>query len=152
MKMKTLIGFFESIKSKQSAPRANTSFSFEIKSWGNDLQNISKWQKENARDQWSNAKYSSKKLYQYSWVNTTGRIKFVPEPKNEYDKFAIVVYLDNYKIGYIPKPINEQHYKKLLNCKNIEVDIHGGSSKYIDEYGDLIVNKGEPVVKVTVSI
>lgn len=124
--------------------------SFEVRSWGKHLDNISKWQSENTREQWVNAKFSSRPLYQYSWASNTGHIRFVPEPENEYSNLAIEVYLDNYKIGYIPDPLNKQYYNKLINAKEIKADIYGGNSKHIDEYGDLITEKRDPIVKIIV--
>ena len=43
-------------------PNEAIPFSFEIRSWNEYMDNISKWQKENARDQWVDAKYSNKPL------------------------------------------------------------------------------------------
>lgn len=34
-------------------------------------------------------------------------LKMVREPENQYDKFAVALYLDGGKIGYLPKSKNE---------------------------------------------
>jgi hypothetical protein len=125
---------------------------FEVSSWGEYIDNISKWQKEYARDQWIDAKYSSKPLYQYSWMSNIKDIRLTPEPRNKHDKNAIEIYLGDYKIGYVPRPLNEQYYKELIKSKEIKADIHGGNSKCIDAYGDLIVDKRDPIVKITILI
>lgn len=144
---------FANIKNSKQNNRQiqNDILAFQVRSWEEYLDNISEWQKANARDQWVNAKYSSKKLYQYSWM-TTNDIKLIPEPKNEHDKYAIGVHLGQYKIGYIPKPVNEQYYRQLIKDGEIKADIHGGNSKCIDAYGDLIVDKQNPVVEITILI
>lgn len=123
---------------------------FKVMSWGEFSKNITRWQKENAKDQWINARHSTKKLYRYSWLTDAENIVFKPEPKNEHDKNAIAVYLGNYQIGYVPRVVNEQYHNKLIKVKRIEAEIHGGDSKYKDEYGDLIVDRNEPVVDITV--
>lgn len=148
------MGFLNKLKDilKEQNDKKLIPIKFEVRSWEKYIDNISRWQRENARDQWINGKYSSKPLYQYSWTSITDGIRLVPEPKNEHDRYAIEVYIDNYMVGYVPKPINEQYYKKLIKTKEIKADVHGGNSKYIDEYGDLIVDKRDPVVKVTVLI
>lgn len=124
---------------------------FTIISWGEFAENITKWQNENARDQWINAKYSSKRLFQYSWETLTENVRLVPEPNNRHDKNAIAVYLKDSHVGYVPRPVNEQHYKKLIASSELKADIHGGSFKYLDEYGDLIVDKEEsPKIDITI--
>lgn len=129
------------------------SLKFKVRSWDEYTDNISKWQKENTRDQWINAKYSSKKLFQYSWVSDTENIILKPEPENKHSKEAIAVYLGIYKVGYVPNPVNKQYYAKLIKSKEIKADIHGGNFKYIDEYGDLIVDKeSNPVIDITILI
>lgn len=130
----------------------STYIKFKVRSWGIYLDNISMWQNANARDQWVGATYSSKNLYQYSWMSNVDDLVLKPEPQNEYSKDAIAVYLGSHKIGYVPNPVNKQYYKKLIKAKEIKADIYSGDSKYIDRHGDLIVDKRDPIVDITVLI
>lgn len=141
---------FQKLTEATNQPTGET-ISFRVKSWGDDLNNISKWQQENARNQWINGKYSKKPLYKYSWMNSEN-VKLYPEKTNPFDEYAIKVELDRCKIGYVPRPINEEYYKKLLKAKTVTADIHGGDSKFIDEIDDLVIKRDTPIVKVTVSI
>lgn len=121
---------------------------FKVKTWGIMQQNLNLWQSENARDQWKNAKYSSKPLYHYSWMRSSDRASLRPEPKNEFDNKAIAVYLDDVKIGYVPSEINEDYHNKLIKNLLITVEVHGGDRKYIDEYGDIVKEKGDAIAEV----
>ena len=133
-----------------SPAKKATSIKFTVRAWGEFLNNINEWQKEYARDQWIDGKFSNKPLYQYAWKTATDSISFIPEPENEFDEYAIGVYLDGEQVGYVPRPKNETHYNELIKAKTITADIHGGNSKYIDQYGDLILEKNDPVVEITV--
>ena len=139
-------------------PRTSTpakkaiSVKFTVRAWDEFLDNIVEWQKKNARDQWIGANFTNKPLYQYAWKTVTDSVSFIPEPENEFDQYAIGVYLNGEQVGYVPRPKNETHYNELLNAKTITADIHGGSSKYMDEYGDLIVDKNDPVVEIKITL
>lgn len=122
---------------------------FAVRSWGEYLQNIATWQHNNARHQWVNASFSSKPLYEYSWSNAV--VNLVAEPSNEFDTQAIAVYLDGMHIGYVPHEINDNFHKALLAHPRVYAKIHGGSAKFIDEYGDLIVTKRDPIVELVFS-
>lgn len=55
-------------------------------------------------------------------------------------------------IYYVPRPINQDNYKKLLKAKPIIADVHGGDSKYLDEYGDLIKDNRDPIVELSIHL
>ena len=42
-----------------------------------------------------------------SKLTTDTKLVLVREPKNEHDEFAIAIYFENNKIGYIPRDSNE---------------------------------------------
>lgn len=129
-------------KSKQG------SVTFEVRSWGEYLQPIKQYQMIHGRDQWADGQIKSgKRLYHYSWINGV-TVVLNPEPKNKYDKYAIAIYLNNEKIGYVPKPINKAFYKQLKKSKVGIAAVHGGDFKYIDEYGDVVKELRDPVVDV----
>lgn len=144
--LKKLIGKKKTSQSNTTVPK------FAILSWGDSLQNLKNWQRNNARDQWINAKYSAKKLYHYSWIQNSARASLRAEPTNPHDKKAIALYLDDLHVGYVPREINELYYDHLLSLSNVTVNIHGGDAKYIDETGDLISDKSDPIVEVTVTL
>lgn len=122
-----------------------------VKSWGKYNNNITEWQKSHAKDQWINANFTSKNLYQFSWMNDIPA-KLIHDKTNEFDTKAILVLIDNIEVGYIPKPINEQHFKSLLSAKNVKAAIHGGNAKYKDEYGDIILNAYSPLVDLYIEL
>lgn len=124
---------------------------FEVRTWNEYAENIIKWQSQNARDLWVNGKYSEKPLYHYSWENNIP-VNFVAEPTNEYDSKAIAVYLDGLHIGYVPREINIKFHDFILRTGTVFASIHGGDRKIIDEYGDLIVEKFNPIVEIIIQI
>ncbi|MGI6751119.1 MAG: hypothetical protein ACOX4U_00640 [Anaerovoracaceae bacterium] len=124
---------------------------FEVMSWGQYVINIMEWQTANAKDQWVDGNYSEKRLYQYAWTKTYD-VLLIANPSNEFDQYAIEVLLGGKKIGYVPDPINKQYYNELLNSKDLYADVRNGNSKYLDIYGDLVVDKKNPIVDLTVFI
>lgn len=144
-----ILSIFSKKPNKNRGPGRKIPIKFEVRSWDNHLKNIENWQRENARDLWLDAKYSTKPLYHYSWENDVV-VNFVAEPNNEFDSKAIAVYLNGKHIGYVPKPINQTYYDLILKKKSAYAQIHGGHRKRIDEYGDLILEKGDPVVVIEI--
>ena len=122
---------------------------FTVRSWGEYNSNIEAWQSKNARDLWVNANYTEKPIYHYSWENNIP-VFFQAEPKNEYDSNAIAVYLEDTKIGYVPRDTNIQYYNFILKKKYGVASIHGGDRKKLDSYGDLIVERFDPIVDVEI--
>ena len=65
-----------------------------------------------------------------SRLKSGDKLKFVPEPNNSYDKFAIqITTLDGQQIGYVSKDYNQGIFKKIQAGQkyNLSVDcITGG--------------------------
>ncbi|HDP54591.1 MAG TPA: DNA-binding protein [Bacteroidetes bacterium] len=51
----------------------------------------------------------------FSKLRVGTRLKLVAEPKNQFDKNAVVLYLKKYKLGYIPRAHNRE-ISKVLNA------------------------------------
>lgn len=140
---------FKFIFSNNSTPTIIKDLRFEVRTWDDFAENIKMWQSQNARHQWIGANYTNKPIYQYSWKSNIP-INFVAEPTNEYDDKAIAVYLDGLHIGYVPREINIKYHDFILNTGTALADIHGGNRKRLDEYGDVIVEKFNPIVDVEI--
>lgn len=69
-----------------------------------------------------------KHIYRYKYRKANGQL--VPEPKNQYDKNAIKVMVDNVHVGYIPADRCLDLKKRLSKIKEVEVHIGGGDYKY----------------------
>ena len=122
--------------------------SFKIVSRDQHLENLERWQAENDRPQWQGATYTSKPLYEYSWATNSTSASLRPEPDNPHDNKAIAVYLDNYHIGYVPQRISSRYYDVLIKNPLVTVHVHGGNSRYLDDDGQLVLVKGEPVAEI----
>lgn len=122
---------------------------FRVRSWGMHLENIKQWQKENAMDSWAHANYAQKPIYHYTWMSDVP-CTFIEEKDNQYDKYAILVCVDDKILGYVPSPENKRYRKEILKKGVAKVDIHGGDRKYKDEYGDIIKEEDDPVVDLKV--
>ena len=145
-----MVGWLKSLADKPEKTNKGLT-KIKIVSWGNHLKHIREWQKENARDQWVNAKYGSKKLYQYSWMSDVP-IELIHEKHNEFDNQAIIVVLNGYDVGYIPRPTNREHFNQLLKLKNVTATVRGGDSKFKDQYGDIVKINDDPVVEIEVEL
>jgi hypothetical protein len=59
------------------------------------------------------------------------QLELKAEPSNPHDSFAVVIYLDNLKLGYVPRSDNK-HLSRLieqgakLDCRVIEIDPEAG--------------------------
>ena len=81
--------------------------------------------------------YSTKKMaeeflgrvYQYETAYKFAQL--VPEPENEFDANAIAVYVDDMKIGYIPK----KNQADVAGIEFGEVEIYGGKYKEVNDDG-----------------
>lgn len=113
--------------------------------------NINLWQSENNRDQWFNGRYSSKPLYQYSYLDNVNDVYLIPEPENKHDKNAIAVYLGNQKAGYIPSDQNAAVGIYIRQPYYVTAKLFGGDSKQLDRYGDLIVTKNDYKMRIQIS-
>lgn len=122
---------------------------FEVRTWNEFAKNIRAWQALNAKDQWKAATYTTKPIYHYSWRSNVP-VNFVAEPTNEYDDKAIAVYLDGLHIGYVPHEVNVIYHDVILKTGTALAEIHGGDRKKIDEYGDIVVEKFNPIVEVEI--
>ena len=125
--------------------------SFQVRTWGEYARNIETWQSKHAKDMWIGAKYSAKPTYHYSWEENVV-IVFVAEPNNVYDDHAIAVYLDGVQVGYAPRDTNHIYYEILTGLGSTLADVRGGDRKRLDEYGDLIVEKFDPIIDVTMIV
>lgn len=123
---------------------------FEIKTWDNFAENIKKWQSKHARNQWENATFSEKPLYEYSWEENIP-VNFVAEPTNIYDSKAIAVYLDGLHIGYVPHEINEKYHDFILGTGTALTSIHGGNRKRLDKFGNVVLEEFNPIVEINIS-
>lgn len=123
---------------------------FEIKTWDNFAENIRSWQSKNTRNQWENATFSEKPLYEYSWEEDIP-VNFVAEPTNVHDSNAIAVYLDGLHIGYVPREINENHHDFILGTGTALASIHGGDRKRLDEFGNVVLEEFNPIVEINIS-
>lgn len=140
---------FKFIFSNNSTPTIIGDLKFELRTWNDFAEHIRMWQSQNARHQWIGANYTDKPIYQYSWKSNIP-VNFVAEPTNEYDNKAIAVYLDGLHIGYVPHEINIKYHDFILNTGTAIAEIHGGNRKRLDEYGDVIVEKFDPIVEVSI--
>lgn len=127
----------------------NNNLKFEVRTWNEFAENIRAWQALNAKDQWKGAAYTTKPIYHYAWRSNVP-VNFVAEPTNEYDDRAIAVYLDGLHIGYVPHEVNVIYYDVILKTGTALAEIHGGDRKKIDEYGDILVEKFNPIVEVEI--
>lgn len=125
--------------------------SFRVRTWGEYARNIETWQPKHAKDLWVGAKYSAKPTYHYSWEENV-LIVFVAEPNNVYDDHAIAVYLDGIQVGYVPRDTNHIYYEILTDLGSTMADVHGGDCKRLDEYGNLIVEKFDPIIDVAMIV
>lgn len=141
----------KNLQTVQKNKEKPTNISFHVRTWGEYAQNIETWQSKNAKDLWINAEYSAKPTYHYSWEDYVP-IKFVAEPNNEYDDHAIAVYLDDMQVGYVPRDTNYKYYDILTSLGSTLATVRGGDRKKLDEYGDLIVEKSEPVIDVKIIV
>ncbi len=146
--------YIEKRKSEKISVNKPHSLPIEIKftvvSWGEYYDNITAWQSENAKDKWVNAEYSEKHLYHYAWMDNVYDVRLIPEPQNEYDRNAIAVYLSNYKAGYVPSGINIDLLPIIKNSPLTTASVHGGNFKYIDKTGNIVLERRNPVVEITI--
>ena len=84
-------------------------------------------------------------VYQFSFDNKI--MSFMSEPKNKADKKAIMVLLDNIKIGYVPADLTAtfRHYTKYP-C-NVTYNFRGGHYKNVEWVHD----KKKDVIKYKVT-
>ncbi len=132
--------------SKSKKSKSFTTLSFPVKTWDNYEENIKRWQSKNAKNNWVNAKYRPKPLYEYEWTDTV--VKFIAEPNNNFDEKAIAVYLDNLQIGYVPREINKIYYKEILQAKKAKASVHGGNRRFLDGSGKVVQQNFGPIVDV----
>lgn len=140
---------FSSIPLDNPSAKVPDVLSFTVRSWGEYNSNIEAWQSKNAKDLWVDTTYTEKPIYHYSWKNNIP-VFFVAEPDNIHDNKAIAVYLDGVQIGYVPRETNIIYHNHILKIGKGIASIHGGNRKKLDSYGDLIVEKFDPVVDVEI--
>jgi hypothetical protein len=70
--------------------------------------------------------------YETEWLLA----EIVPEPENEHDPNALAVYVDNVRIGYIPK--KDQKKVNSVTLINAYAEIYGGNFKETDEYDEIV--------------
>ncbi len=96
--------------------------------------------------------YAGKKVYRFQPTYKYG-IKLVPEPKNEYDKNAVMITLNGTKIGYIPRE-DAPRIKTLLKqgkIKSVTFRVTGGPMRKIFEDGTSMANCYEYDPKITIT-
>lgn len=140
------MSFFKKLFKFNKAPK-KSNLQFQLQTWGKMEQNITEWMSHNVRDQWKNAKYTSKRLYRFPRTNDIP-VTLKAEKSNKYDSKAILVLIDARPIGYVPRPYNQNNYSKLLKAKNGFAEIHGGDFKYKDNYGDIVKEHGDYKAKI----
>lgn len=124
-------------------------YGFEIKTWGNYLENIKKWQQENARDQWLNKEATEKPTYHYSWESDIPA-KFIFESNNPTDPYAILVSIDDIIMGYVPRGINIQYRQYFNNNHVVLADVHGGERRVKLPSGEIEIDKFDPIVNIKI--
>lgn len=90
------------------------------------------------------------KIFRYTYINKP--VKLIPEPKNQYGKNAVAVYVAGELVGYIPAE-DALHVRQVLSSKKIKYIssfIGGGDYKVVSEDGT--VEKMDGNVKISVRI
>ncbi len=90
------------------------------------------------------------RIYRYNYINKP--VKLIPEPKNRYDKNAIMIIIAGELVGYIPADLCQQ-VKKILSSydvKYISAFIGGGQFKLISD--GKIISRGENELRVNIKI
>lgn len=97
-------------------------------------------------------------IYEYNFMDLNPEL--IPEPDNEYDPNAVMVVVNNVKVGYIKKG-SCSRANNLLNSPDfvdVRVDIHGGKYKrvycYTDDDGKdkIDVDRGDGPLHVDIDI
>lgn len=115
----------------------------EVKSFGEYLNNLKFWQEQFAKNKWENAKIQSKPIYEFALMSNM-KATYIPEFSNDYDPDAILVGINEILIGYVPKPYNTTLREIFLSEKPPTITVTGGNKKYIDEDGNIILEKDNP--------
>lgn len=75
-------------------------------------------------------------------------VRLVPEPTNQYDPNAIAVYMDNVKIGHVPKDLT--HYVRIMIDTNLSFigtitngDMYDDDGEIIERNFSCVINYGE---------
>lgn len=92
----------------------------------------------------------SGRIYRYNYINKP--VKLVPEPKNRYDKNAIMIIIAGELAGYVPSDLCQQ-VKEILSSydiKYISAFIGGGQYKLISD--GKIISRGENDLRVNIKI
>lgn len=122
------------------------SYTIKIEGTFAKVKEIEDWLSKNARNQWKNKKFSQKPIYEFPPVRDITSVSLKKEPSNPYDKNAIAVYIGDNHVGYIPKNLNVEISNRIKYKHSLFASIYGGSSKYLDENGDLIKNDSDYVI------
>lgn len=138
------------VKAKANATPKN--ITYPVKSWDIHREAIKSVLEQSKAwdyaDKW--LKTHNKSLYKYKYLECPGEL--VKEPKNQYDKNAIAVMIDDATVGYISRDDNlavAELLKKHV-IESIIVTINGGPYKYIDEDGEVSKVNDDFNVKVSI--
>ena len=93
----------------------------------------------------------NQKIFRYYFVNKP--VKLVPEPSNEHDKNAVIVFVAGEKVGYISRTDNI-HVKEILKkheIKYITCFVGGGMYKIVSENGNISRDEEDLHIKVKIA-